>query len=302
MSSIERILIVGAKGQVGAELVEREWGVGTFVLPATRDQVDLVDRDAVVTYLEEWRPDVVVNAAAYTAVDRAEEQPELAYQVNHRGVVNLVDGCRSIGAKLIHLSTDYVFDGTFDGWYREGHGVNPLGVYGRSKRAGELAALQLPEAVVIRTSWIYSSRGANFVRTMLRLGRERDTIGVVDDQRGCPTSAADVADAIVRVIDNECRHTGVFHVAAPDDGTWWDVANEVLLLDERRSLVQLDRLTTAQYPTPARRPADSRLSSEAFEVAYGLKLRPWRTALADVMDQLSRQAPPLAVPLGGIPR
>ena len=288
--SPERILIIGARGQVGAELVDREWPVGTFVLPATRDQLDLGDRSAVVAYLDEWQPDVVVNAAAYTAVDRAEEQPELAHRVNHRGVEYLAEGCRRVEAKLIHLSTDYVFDGTKDGWYREGDRVNPLSVYGRSKRAGELAAMTLPDAIVVRTSWVYSSRGSNFARTILRLGRERDSLSVVDDQRGCPTSARDVADAIVRIIESGGRHSGVFHVCAPDDATWWDVANEVLLLDERRQLVELERLTTAQYPTAAARPMDSRMSTEAFEVAYGMRLRPWRTALAEVMDQLSRQS------------
>lgn len=293
--SFDRILILGARGQLGSALLRREWPVGTFVLPATRDQLDLTDQAAVWAYLMRWRPQVVVNAAAYTQVDQAEDQPELAAAVNHHAVASIAQGVKAIGARLVHLSTDYVFDGASDGWYREADQVNPLGVYGRTKRSGELEALELDDSLVIRTSGLYASTGANFVRTIRRLGRERDRLEVVDDQRGCPTSADDLAEALAVAINAGLKHTGLFHVAAPDGATWWEVADEILRLDGRRDEVTLDRISTEQRLTQgqsiARRPADSRLSSEAFATAYDHTLRPWRQALADVWAQLDRQDP-----------
>jgi dTDP-4-dehydrorhamnose reductase len=232
---------------------------------------------------------VVINAAAYTAVDTAEERPELAAQVNHRAVQHLVEAVGQVGGKLIHISTDYVFDGATPGWYTEHDQVNPLSVYGRSKRAGELSALSLPDSLVIRTSWLYSSTGHNFVRTIRRLGRVRHSLEVVDDQYGCPTSADELAAAIVVAIRSGLRYTGVFHVASPDDATWWDVADEVLRLDGTRDGVRLARLSTDQYPLAARRPADSRISSDAFAAAYGHVLSPWRDALRAVSEKLDRQ-------------
>ncbi len=288
-SIIDRVLILGASGQLGAALVAQEWPVGTFVLPATRDQLDITDPLAVRAYINQWRPKVVVNAAAYTAVDAAEDQPEMAAEINHMAVESLVDALGAVGGRLIHISTDYVFDGATPGWYTEHDQVNPLSVYGRSKRAGELAALSLAESLVIRTSWLYSSTGRNFVRTIRQLGRARHSLEVVDDQFGCPTSADELAAAIVVAIRSGLRYTGVFHVASPDDGTWWDVADEVLRLDGTRNRVRLARLTTDQYPLAARRPADSRISSEAFAAAYGHVLSPWREALREVSARLDRQ-------------
>ena len=291
--SFDRILILGARGQLGSALVAQDWPVGTFVLPATRDQLDITDPAAVWSYLMRWRPRVVINAAAYTQVDRAEDEPELAMAVNHRAVTSIVQGVQAIGARLIHLSTDYVFDGVTEGWYREADQVNPLGVYGRSKRAGELAALELDDSLVIRTSGLYSSTGSNFVETIRRLGRERDRLEVVDDQRTCPTSADDLARALVTAVNAGLKHTGLFHVAAPDSATWWEVADEILTIDGRRQLVELDRISTeqrlAQGRSIARRPADSRLSSDAFAAAYDQTLRPWREAVADVCARLDRQ-------------
>ncbi|MEL6982745.1 MAG: dTDP-4-dehydrorhamnose reductase [Actinomycetota bacterium] len=291
--SFDRILILGARGQLGSALVAQEWPVGTFVLPATRDQLDITDAAAVWSYLMRWRPRVVINAAAYTQVDRAEDEPELAMAVNHRAVASIVQGVRAIGARLVHLSTDYVFDGAATGWYREADQVNPLSVYGRSKRAGELAALELDDSVVIRTSGLYSSSGSNFVKTIRRLGRERNRLEVVDDQRSCPTSADDLARAIAGAVNAGLKHTGLFHVAAPDCATWWEMADEILTLDGRRDAVELDRISTEQRlalgQSIARRPADSRLSSDAFATAYDQTLQPWRDALRAVCSQLDRQ-------------
>ena len=288
-SLLDRVLIIGASGQLGSALVAQEWPVGTFVLPATRDQLDIADRQAVRAYIEHWKPKVVINAAAYTAVDAAEERPELASQINHRAVDNLAAAAAAVGSRLVHISTDYVFDGATPGWYTEHDQVNPLSVYGRSKRAGELAALRLDDALVIRTSWLYSSVGSNFVRTMRRLGRTRHSLEVVDDQYGCPTSADELATALVVAIKSGLRYTGVFHVASPDDATWWDVADEVLRLDGTRDRVRLARLSTDEFPLAARRPADSRISSDAFAAAYGHVLSPWREALRAVSAKLDRQ-------------
>lgn len=289
MSFPERVLILGAKGQLGASLVAQDWPVGTFVLPATRDQLDVTDRGAIRAYIVRWRPDVVINAAAYTAVDLAEDEPQLANLVNHRAVAWLVEALAAEGGRLVHVSTDYVFDGTKGARYSEHDQVNPLSAYGRSKRGGEVAALQLADSLVLRTSWLYSSTGHNFVRTIRRLGRERSTLDVVDDQRGCPTSADDLAAAIVAAVRAGLGHTGLFHVAAQDDATWWELADEVLRLDGRRDQVGLERITTEQYPVAARRPADSRISSEAFATAYGVTLPPWRDSLRAVCRQLDRQ-------------
>ncbi len=290
-NALDRVLILGAKGQLGAALVAQEWPVGTFVLPATRDQLDIADPEQVTAYVEQWRPKVIINAAAYTAVDRAEDEPEAANLVNHRSVVSIAEAAGRVGARLIHMSTDYVFDGATVGWYREHDQVNPLGVYGRSKRAGELAALTLADALVLRTSWLYSSTGNNFVRTIRRLGRSRHALDVVHDQRGCPTSADDLAAAIVVAVRGGLKHNGLFHVAAPDAATWWEFADEVLRLDGTRDRVILNRIGSDQYPLAARRPADSRISSDAFAAAYGYALPPWRESLRAVARQLDRQDP-----------
>lgn len=289
MSLLDRVMILGATGQLGSALTAQDWPVGSFVLPATRDQVDITDQDAVRSYIQYWQPQVVINAAAYTAVDLAEDEPEQATKVNFHAVAAVADAVRSIGARLIHVSTDYVFDGTTPGWYTEHDQVNPLSVYGRSKRAGELAALELPDSLVIRTSWLYSSSGRNFVRTIRNLGRSRESLEVVDDQQGCPTSAEELAAAIVVAVRSGLRYTGVFHVASPDEATWWQLADEVLRLDGTRDRVRLLRLTTEQYPLAARRPMDSRISSDAFAAAYGVVLSPWREALRVVSAQLDRQ-------------
>lgn len=288
-SSLDRVLILGARGQLGAALVEQDWPVGTFILPATREQLDLTDPANVGAYLDRWQPDVVVNAAAYTAVDRAEDEPEVAIATNHRAVATLAEAAHNAGARLVHISTDYVFDGATEGWYREHDQVNPLNAYGRSKRAGELAALAVPGSLVVRTSWLYGRTGRNFVRTIRDLGRSRSVLEVVDDQWGCPTSADDLAAAIVEAVAAGLAHTGLFHVAAPDAATWWELADEILRLDGRRDSVDLRRISTETDGRPARRPADSRISSEAFATAYGHTLPSWRESLPLVLGQLDRQ-------------
>ncbi|MFW2383830.1 MAG: SDR family oxidoreductase, partial [Acidimicrobiales bacterium] len=188
---------------------------------------------------------------------------------------------------LIHISTDYVFDGKKNGWYTEDDEPSPTGVYGLTKRAGELAALSAPRAIVLRTSWVYGALQPNFVLTMRRLAAERDQLGVVADQFGCPTAAVDIASAISTIVSSGLDHHGTFHLAAPDDASWWDLARETIGMMEPARSPRLDKLTTEQYPTPAARPANSRLASNRIADSYGIRLRPWRDALAEVSDELN---------------
>jgi dTDP-4-dehydrorhamnose reductase len=248
--------------------------------------LDITDFDQV-TVAAEWRPEVIVNAAAYTAVDRAEEEPDRAEAVNFQGVAHLVAIAEDLNATLIQLSTDYVFDGLKDGWYVEDDEPSPQGVYGHTKLAGEMAALSAPKSIVLRTSWVYGALQPNFVMTIRRLACDREELGVVADQFGCPTAAADIASAVSAIVAAGAEHRGIFHVAAPDDASWWDLASKTIALMRPSRSPRLNRLTTDQYPTLATRPPNSRLNSAKLASAYGIRLRPWREALADVSDELN---------------
>ena len=253
---------------------------------AVRSALDITSFDDVVAAAG-WRPDIIVNAAAYTSVDRAEEEPDRAMAVNAQGVTHLATIAQDLDATLIHLSTDYVFDGAKDGWYTEDDEPSPQGVYGLTKRTGELAALSTARSIVLRTSWVYGALQPNFVMTMRRLARERDEFGVVADQFGCPTAAADIASTVSAIVAAGAEHGGIFHVAAPDDASWWDLAKETIVLMRPERSPRLNKLTTDQYPTLAKRPANSRLNSAKLASAYGIRLRPWREALAEVSQELN---------------
>ncbi len=284
---LERVLIVGAKGRLGSALVSASWPIGTFVLPATLDQLDITDREAALAYLHQWRPDVVINAAAFTSVDRAEHAPETAAKVNHRGVENLAEASAATGARLVHFSTGYVFDGVKDGPYEETDQVNPLCAYGRSKRAGELAALALDDSVVIRTSWLYGSSMPGWIDGVRRLGREGRPFSVVNDRRGSPTSVTDLADAVVTAVSGGLKTPGLFHLAAPDAGSWYDLADWVLHLDGSSDRAMLRPVATDPQATIGRRPVNTTLLSSRFTDTYGVRLKPWREAMNDVWPQIS---------------
>ncbi len=290
ISRYERVVVLGARGQLGSALVAQEWPLGMSVLPVTRDQLDLTDREAVHDYLHDWRPEVVINAAGYASADRAEEEPEAAIELNHRAVGYVVEALRATGGRLVHISTSDVFDGATAGWYTEHDQVNPLSVYGRSMRKGELTALGLDDSLVVRSSWLYSTSGENFVRTIHRLGQTQTSLEVVDDLLGCPTSVDELAAAIVTAVGAGLPYTGLFHIAAPDHATWWEVADEILRFSGRRADVDLRRVRAAECQPLARRPIDSRLSSDAFAAAYGVTLSPWRQALRAVLKQLQLTA------------
>jgi dTDP-4-dehydrorhamnose reductase len=292
-----KLLVLGAAGQVGRELCRLAWPDGTTISAVDRAEVEIADRDAVFAAVERDRPDIVINAAAYTAVDRAESEPEAAWAANCTGPANLAAACGGAAIPLIHLSTDYVFDGTKPGPYREEDPVNPLGVYGKSKEAGDRAVREaLPEHVILRTAWLYSAHGHNFVKTMLRLGEERPVLRVVADQTGSPTSAADVAGAIraiVQQIRSGNSRWGTYHFAGAGAVTWHGFAEAIFELAApwRGPPPLVEAIATAEYPTPARRPANSMLDCTRTGDAFGIVPRPWREALTEVIDELFENNP-----------
>jgi dTDP-4-dehydrorhamnose reductase len=282
-----RIAVTGSKGQVATSLVERA-GARAEVIALGRPRFDLADRAAVLAGLEAARPDVIVNAAAYTAVDKAEAEEAVATHVNGEGAGHAAEAAARLGVPLLHLSTDYVFDGALDRPYREDDPTAPTGAYGRSKLAGEKAvAERSADSVILRTAWVYSPFGANFVRTMLRLNETRDEVGVVADQRGNPTAAWDIADALIAIAarmkdDKSPALRGIFHLTGSGEATWADVAEAVFheAAARGRRPTRVKRILAADYPTPARRPANSRLDNEKLGRVYGLKLPEWRRSVA----------------------
>ncbi|WP_374448410.1 dTDP-4-dehydrorhamnose reductase [Stella sp.] len=302
-----RVLVLGAGGQVGRELMRRPWPGGWQVEGRARAEADLADPAALRAAILGCAPDLVVNAGAYTAVDRAESEREAAFAVNAVAPGIVGAAARECGAAVIHYSTDYVFDGNGNGNGSGGRGeddpVAPLGVYGASKEAGERALRAAHDRhVILRTSWVFGALGANFVRTMWRLGTERAEVRVVADQHGCPTPAAAIAEATVtiarRVADGSGRW-GTFHFAGTPPTSWAGLAEAVFAEMARRTgrRPALVPIATADYPTPARRPANSVLDCGRIRVAYGIAAPDWRAGLAVVLDETTAAAPP--APAGG---
>ena len=288
-----RVLATGGGGQVGTELTRRAGTWGIAVKALTRDDLDITQGDAVRDVLGEARPDVVINAAAYTAVDKAEDDAERAFAVNGRAPGYIAKVCADLGIPLIHISTDYVFDGEKDGAYLEEDPVCPLGVYGVSKEAGERAVREAwSRHVIMRASWVYAAHGGNFVRTMLRVGAERDTLRVVADQTGAPTFAGDIADAALsiagKIAGQQTARWGTYHYTAKGETTWHGFAEAIFDRAEtalgRRPL--LEAISTTEYPTPAKRPANSLLECGKIDVAFSPPRRAWREGLAEVLDEL----------------
>lgn len=285
-----RVVVTGINGQLGGELMRLPWPGGTTLIGLDRSQLDLSQPSSVASVIAPLQPDIIINAAAFTAVDLAEDNEEIAFAVNAESVAALAAYANESGARLLHVSTDYVFDGSKTGWYSESDEVAPLGVYGRSKRAGEEAALTAPNTLVFRTAWVYGALGNNFVRTMLRLASQRDTLGVVADQTGCPTSAADLATALIEVVgrvDDAAQQ--LYHLASPTDASWHEFATAILADAIESGRVVVNPLTTAEFPTPTARPANSRLDSSAATRDFGVTLPAWRESMPIVRDEIVSQ-------------
>jgi dTDP-4-dehydrorhamnose reductase len=286
-----KLLVTGAAGQLGRALAGAAGDVGLAALDQAA--LDVTDVAAVRRAVEHHAPDAVVNAAAYTAVDRAEAEPDRAFAVNRDGAANLAAACAEAGLPLLHVSTDYVFDGAKGAPYTEEDAPHPLGVYGQSKWEGEEAIrAALPEHVIVRTAWVFGAHGHNFVRTILRLAGEQETLRVVADQQGSPTAAADLARAllgIAREVTAWPGRWGTYHLAGRPPTTWHGLAVAVVEEARRwRPLVvrEVVPIRTDEYPTPARRPAEVVLDCGKLEAAFGIAPPPWRPALARVVAQL----------------
>jgi dTDP-4-dehydrorhamnose reductase len=289
-----KVMITGAYGQLGTCLKEMSASYSELMIDLTDyDTLDITDRDAVSKYLGNSRPDFVVNCAAYTAVDKAENDHDAAHRLNALGPENLSLGCRQTGARLIHISTDYVFDGSSNTPYSETHSPNPKSVYGKTKLAGERLVLkQLPESVIIRTSWLYSAHGNNFVKTMIRLGQERDLLKVVFDQTGTPTYAGDLAKAILKIIsvsikDNDSWNPGVYHFSNLGVCSWYDFAVET---HKCTSITcKVEPILSSAFPTVAPRPSYSVLDKSKIQATYGLEIPYWRDSLMKCIQLIQKQ-------------
>ena len=289
-----KIAVTGTTGQVVTSLIERGTAAGHEVIAIGRPDLDLADPASVVRALEGAAPDVIVSAAAYTAVDKAESESDLAHAVNGAGPGAVAQAAKALGVPLIHISTDYVFDGTLDRPYVESDPTGPTGIYGASKLAGEQAVLDgHDDSAVLRVAWVYSPFGGNFVKTMLRLAGDRDELGVVGDQVGNPTSALVIADGILKVATNMVADSspelrGIFHMTAPGEASWADFAQAIFAASATRGgpTAAVRPIGTAEYPTPATRPANSRLDSGLIARVHGVTLPDWRISLDDVMDRL----------------
>ena len=276
-----KVLLTGSKGQLGSCFCDR-LPAGWDVLATDSDSLDITDLARVKQVVADYRPDAIVNAAAYTAVDKAETENELAARINEQGPKNLAQAAAEAGCRLIHVSTDYVFDGQAKAPYREADVTNPLGVYGKTKLDGEIAVAGAhPEAIIIRTAWVFSEYGNNFVKTMLRLAKDRDVLGIVADQRGCPTYAGDIAQAIIDLLQRQAEG-GVYHFCGDKEVSWSEFAEAIFAAAMAQGLLekspQVNGITTEQYPTPAKRPAYSSLDCEKIE-RLGISRSDWMNAL-----------------------
>ncbi|WMS41035.1 dTDP-4-dehydrorhamnose reductase [Acuticoccus sp. MNP-M23] len=283
-----KALVIGRNGQVAQALVERAAGTGIAVDARGRPDVDLADPATLAPALDDARPDIVINAAAYTAVDAAESDEAAAHALNAAGPGALAALCAERGLPLIHLSTDYVFDGKSDRPYREDDPVGPQGAYGRTKLAGEeLVAASGARALILRTAWVYSPFGGNFVKTMLRVGKERDALRVVADQFGNPTSALDIADgvlALAKRADQWGDGAQIYHMVGAGETSWHGFAEGIFALAPFSPSVE--GITTAEYPTPAKRPANSRLETARLAADHNVALPHWRESLPGVVARI----------------
>ncbi len=287
-----RVLVTGANGQVGSELILEGEKRGIQMLATDRAELDITQQDAVNNFIQTQKPEILINAAAYTAVDKAESEPKLAYALNRDGAANLAQACADNNIPLMHISTDYVFDGNKEGAYTESETPNPQCIYGKSKLEGERAIESILEQyLILRVSWVFGANGNNFVKTMLRLGKERDVIKVVADQHGGPTWAGDIAATLLNLVkrweDGEIITWGTYHYSGQPATTWhgfaeaiFEKAEELGMIDKRP---RVGPITTAEYPTPAQRPLNSIFDCCKIAQQLNINQPDWRIGLRQVL-------------------
>ena len=283
---MKKILVTGANGQLGQCLqkISSQFEEFEFIFTDS-ETLDITNKEEVNDFFWQNAPDFCINAAAYTAVDLAETDIEKAFLVNADGTENLAEACAENNAQFIHVSTDYVFDGENNLAYTEEDFTNPLGVYGASKLAGDELALEVnPCSVILRTSWVYSEFGKNFVKTMLNLFATKEELNIVADQFGQPTNANDLAEAIMKIIKSEKITPGVFNFSNLGRISWFDFAEKIAELSEAK--IKLNAIETSQYPTPAKRPKNSVLDLDKISKTYAIQLKPWEESLEDCVQIL----------------
>lgn len=285
MALKQKILVTGANGQLGRELRQLAPGFPEFeFIFLAREDLPIHHFEMVRHYFTIYQPACVINCAAYTAVDRAEQEKERAFQINGEAVGVLAAVCKHHAVKLVHISTDYVFDGTATVPYTEEAAPRPQNVYGASKLEGEKQALQFnPETIILRTSWVYSAYGKNFVRTMVKLMQEKEAVNVVNDQFGSPTWAADLAEAILQIIRSGQWHPGIYHFSNSGIISWYEFA--LAIKELTGSLCKINPIPTSQYPTPAKRPAYSALDNSRFRGVFGIPGKDWKQSLRACLDK-----------------
>jgi dTDP-4-dehydrorhamnose reductase len=292
-----RILITGKNGQLGKslhKLVSEKKYDNEFIFVG-REELDLSNNNSIIKYFDNHdKFDIIINCAAYTAVDKAEEEVKLANQINYLAVRQLTEIAKAQKAKLIHISTDYVFDGESDKPYTETDATNPINVYGKTKLAGEqvLKEIMPTDAIIIRTSWVYSEYGNNFVKTMLNLGKERDELNVVSDQIGSPTYATDLAETILKIIDNKNyqdkeQPTEIYHYSNEGEISWYDFTKEIFKL--AKIDCKVSPITTEQYPTPAKRPKSALMDKEKIVEKFSIKTPYWNESLCSCINNIENK-------------
>jgi dTDP-4-dehydrorhamnose reductase len=291
-----KILVLGSKGQLGRCLKDQFVNTNHSILYTSRQELDITDFEATNNKVLDIAPDLVINATAFTAVDMAEEEHQAADHINHVAVANIASICNKLDCWLVHISTDYVFDGNSEVPYKEDNPTNPQGVYGDSKLKGEVAIKASGcKYLIIRTAWVYSEYGNNFLKTMLRLGAQRDELSIVGDQIGCPTYAQDIAKTIVVIssfLDLKGSSSGIYHYCGCEPCSWYDFAFAIFLEAEVQGLKTpsyIKPITTADYPTPAIRPPFSVLDCTKIESVFNVTRSNWRDGIKIVIDRLQGQ-------------
>ena len=286
---MKKIAVVGSNGQLGncIRKIAPDFELDYEFIFTDSQSLDITDEDFVNKFFYDNKPDFCINASAYTAVDLAETEKEKAFAVNAKGVENLAQACKNSKAVLIHVSTDYVFDGDTNLCYSEDDFTNPIGVYGESKLKGEELALDINlKTIILRTSWLYSEFNKNFVKTMLNLFSQKDELGIVADQFGQPTNANDLAEAIMEIIETKKRTFGIFHFSNYPETTWFEFSQKIA--EFSKSKIKLNQLTTEQYPTPAKRPKRSTMCLDKIEEVYKIEPKYWENSLEECVNILAQ--------------